>query len=97
MRHLDPILRVSLLVIAGSLGMIATRPFFDSSTALAQSARFDHVNIISAVFLYKGQQGILVLDRRNANVWFIPKRDEAYQNPVFVTKLPFENLDRAPQ
>ena len=64
---------------------------------MAQSARFDNVNIVSPVFLYKGQQGLLEMDRRNANVWFIPKVNDQFGTPTFVLRLPFEKLDQAPQ
>ena len=93
----DRFLKVSTRMVAGFLGLIATRPFFNPpATAQAQSARFEHVYIVSPLFLYKGEQGLLVMDQRNANIWFIPKRDELYQNPVFVTRLPFEKLDQSP-
>jgi hypothetical protein len=94
----DRTLKAILAIIAVFLGIIAMRPFFDPpTTALAQSARFDHVFIASTVFLYKGNQGMLVMDRRNANVWFIPKVSDNFQDPIYVMKLPFEKLDHAPQ
>ena len=94
----DWTLKAILLAIALFLGMIALRPLFEPGTkALAQSARFDHVNIVSPVFLYKGRQGLLVIDKRNANVWFIPKVDDDFKAPVFVLRLPFEKLDQSPQ
>ena len=94
----DRTLKSILAIIALFLGIIALRPLFDPpTTALAQPARFDHVFIASAVFLYKGQQGMLVMDRRNANVWFIPKVSDSFQDPVYVMKLPFDKLDHAPQ
>ncbi len=97
MSKFDRFLTVSLLLIAGFLAMIAIRPLFQpTATARAQSARFEHIYIVSPLFLYKGDQGLLVLDQRNANIWFIPRRDEVYQNPVFVTRLPFEKLDQSP-
>jgi len=49
------------------------------------------------MFLYKGAQGLLVMDRRNANVWFIPKTGDQFGAPVFVIRVPFEKLDQAPQ
>jgi hypothetical protein len=98
MNRVDAYLRVILLAIAVFLGIIAARTLFEPVTnAHAQSAQFDHVTIISAVFLYKGEQGLLVMDRRNANVWFIPRRDEVYQNPVYIMRLPFDKLDQAPR
>jgi hypothetical protein len=94
----DWILKAILMVIALFLGLIAIRPFFDpNASVLAQSAKFDHVFIVSTMFLYKGQMGLLVMDRRNANVWFIPKVNDQFQAPVFVIRVPFEKLDQAPQ
>jgi len=96
--RIDWMVKVTLLLIAGFLGIIAVRPLVEPETkALAQAARFDHVTIVSPVFLYKGEQGLLVLDKRSANVWFIPRRNEVFATPIFLTKLPFEKLDQAPQ
>ena len=87
-----------LAAIAVFLGIIALRPFFAPTVqAMAQTARFDYIHIVSPVFLYKGQQGLLVLDQRNANVWFIPKVDDQYKTPVFVIRVPFDKLDQSPQ
>lgn len=97
MHHRDWFLKTILLTIALFLGMIALRPFFDPVRALAQSARFDYVHIVSPLYLYKGQQGLLVLDQRNANVWFIPRVDNQFKPPVFVIRAPFEKLDQTPQ
>lgn len=94
----DLFIKVTLLAIAFFLGVIALHPFFEPPlTVQAQGARFDHVFILSATFLYKGAQGLLVMDKRNGNVWFIPKVNDGFQDPVFVIRLPFEKLDRAPQ
>ncbi|HTP31652.1 MAG TPA: hypothetical protein VMJ75_05725 [Candidatus Acidoferrales bacterium] len=93
----DWTLKTILLLIAAFLGMIALRPVIEPAGVMAQSARFDHVVIVSPMFLYKGRQGLLVMDKRNANVWFIPKVDDDFKDPVFVLKLPFEKLDQTPQ
>jgi hypothetical protein len=91
----DWTLKAILALIALFLGLIAIRPLFDpATTVLAQAAKFDHVYIVSPVFLYKGQQGMLVMDRRNANVWFLPKGDDRFLDPVFVFTVPFEKLDQ---
>jgi hypothetical protein len=37
------------------------------------------------------------MDRRNANVWFIPKANDQFQDPAFVIRMPFEKLVQAPQ
>jgi hypothetical protein len=85
-----------MLVIAIFLGMIALRPYLDPpDTVLAQGARFDHVSVISPSIGYKGAQGVLVMDKRNGNVWFLPKQDDRFLDPVFLTRVPFERLDQA--
>ena len=97
MTKLDRTVKAILLAIAVFLGIIALRPLLEPTrTAMAQAARFEHVQIISPLFLYKGNQGILVLDQRNANIWFIPKVNEVYQPPTFVMRLPFDKLDQGP-
>jgi hypothetical protein len=95
MHRLDRTSRAAILAIAVFLGVIALRPFFDPPVeALAQTARFDHVFIVSAMFLYNGKQGLLVMDKRNANVWFFPRDGDSIRDPVLVTRLPFEKLDQ---
>ena len=91
-----------LLVIAGFLGMIALRPYFAPQTKVAaDSNRFDYVNVISPVFLYNGKQGILLMDHRNGNVWFVPRNGDnmkvAYDDPAFVLHIPLEKLDQSPR
>ena len=91
----DRTVKVALVVIAIILGVQLLRSFIDPvPNVLAQSARFDHVLIVSAGFLYKGQQGLLVLDKRNGNVWFYPKVTDTFQDPVFVMRMQFEKLDQ---
>ena len=98
MPRMDWTTRIALLAIALFLGVIALRPLFEPPTAVqAQASRFDHVFIVSAVFLYKGQQGLLVMDKRNGNVWFIQRSGEQFADPVFVLRMPWEKLDQAPQ
>jgi len=103
MPKVDFTLRITLALIAIFLGMIALRPFVSPTTnVMADAARFDHVFIASAGFLYKGDQGLLVMDRRNGNVWFIPKQTNggggavSFGDPVFLVRVPFEKLDQAP-
>lgn len=98
MQPFDRTLKAILTTIALFLGIIAIRPIFDPANhVLAQAARFDHVQIVSAVFLYKGQQGLLLLDKRNAKVWFMPKANDQFQDPVLILRLPFEKLDQGQQ
>ena len=65
-------------------------------TVHAQAARFDHITIVSSLFLYDGERGLLLLDKRNGNVWFMPQRDKAYGDPSFILRVPFEQLDQQP-
>jgi hypothetical protein len=98
MRGIARTSRAALLAIAVFLGIIALQPFFAPPTKVqAQAARFDHVFIVATTFLYKGAQGLLVMDRRNGNLWFIPKAINSFQDPVFITRMQFEKLDNAPQ
>jgi hypothetical protein len=88
---------VLLAVIAAFLGIVAIRPYVEPLPPVyAQAARFDHVTILATTFLYKGQQGLLLLDRRNGNVWFVPRQDDAFKDPVFVMRMQFEKLDQSP-
>ena len=94
--------KVALWVLTVVLGIIALRPLSSPDLKVsAESSRFDHINIVSPLFLFKGAQGLLVLDRRNGNVWFIGKHademDLRYREPVFVTQIPFEKLDQPPR
>lgn len=97
----DRILHVLLLAIAICLGIIAVRPYVHpEQTALAADARFDHVFVVSAVFLYKGNQGVLLMDKRNGNIWFSAKGNAevlSYEAPVFIVRLPLDKLDAGPQ
>ncbi len=90
--------KAMLVVIALLLGVIALRPYVAPDLAVsAQSARYDHIYIAASGFLYKGQQGLLVMDKRNANIWFIPRANDRFLSPVFLLQLPLDKLDDAPQ
>lgn len=101
--RIDWTFRVILLAIAVSLGVIALRPLvYPSREVLAQATRFDHISIVSPTFLYKGAQGLLLMDKRNGNVWFIPKGNDSSQAPFsappsYMFRIPFERLDSPPQ
>jgi hypothetical protein len=94
-------LHVLLLVIALCLGIIALRPYVHpEQTALAFTGRFDHADIVSPMFLYKGNQGVLLWGKRNGNIWFVGRGDDlglTFIDPVFIARLPLEKLDEAPQ
>ena len=98
MQRVDWTTKLVSWLIALFLGIIASRSLFEPMPAVqAQAARFDHVTILATTFLYKGQQGLLLLDRRNGNVWFVPKQDDVFKDPLFVMRMQFEKLDQAPQ
>ncbi len=87
----------ALLVASLALIMHLDRP----ARAQADSSRFDHVQIVGTSFLYKGEQGVLALDKRNGNVWFIPRGQDMastwFKDPVFLIRVPLEKLDNPPQ
>ena len=92
----------ALWLIAAFLGIIALRPLYNPAAAVsADASKFDHISIVAPVFLYKGQQGLLLMDKRNANIWFIGKGNDQmtlkYGDPVFVTQIPLDKLDHAPR
>jgi hypothetical protein len=95
-------LKLAMMAIALLLGLIASSHLFEPRVKVqAEGARFDHVTIVSTTFIHKGQMGLLLLDRRNGNVWFIQRStDESrlvpFDEPVFLVRVPFEKLDQAP-
>jgi len=93
----DCTLRLLLLLIALFLGVKTFQPdWIPIQTAHAQTAQFDHITVVSALFLHQGQQGLLLLDKRNGNVWFMPRKDGSYDDPQFLFRVAFEKLDRQP-
>lgn len=94
----DSKLRALLVAVVLLLAVIAFRPGASLvPTAYAQTAQFDHVTIVAPLFLHRGEQGILLLDKRNGNVWFMPRRSGSYADPQFLVRLPFEKLDQQPR
>ena len=83
------------------LAIIVARPYLAPELRVsADSGRFDYVHIVSPVYLYQGRQGILLLDKRNGNVWFIPKGDDvniSFRDPLFIVRIPLEKLDQTPR
>lgn len=92
----DWTVKLLLYLILFLMGVGAFRP--DGTlvqTVHAQGSRFDHVTIVSPVYLHQGQEGLLLLDRRNGNVWFMPRKIQSqgsYDNPRFLFRVPFEQL-----
>lgn len=94
----DWALKSMLLAIAVFLGMIAVRSYVaPEQNVKADSGQFDYVQIISAQFIYNGATGVLLLDKRNGNVWFTERNADnmrfAFKDPVFVVRVPLEKLD----
>ena len=92
----------ALWLIALFLAIIALRPLYRPDvSASAESPRFDHIYVVAPVFIYKGQQGLLLMDKRNGNIWFIGRGSDQltlkYGEPAFVTQVPLEKLDQAPR
>ena len=88
-------LYATLIIVVLMLALLVMRT--SPASVSADSGRFDYVHVISPAYLYQGNQGVLVLDKRNGNVWFFGKGDEmkvTFRDPVLVTKLPLEKLDQ---
>jgi len=94
----DTTAKALLFVIALLLATIAFRQHGSIETSVhAQTARFDHIHVIAANYLYKGEPGMLMLDKRNGNVWFMQRKGVLeFDEPVFLIHIPFEKLDQAP-
>ena len=74
--------------------MLALKPYVATTPVVrAADSRFDHIYIASTQFLYKGMRGLLVMDKRNASVWFFEYRENGFKDPVLITRIPFEKLD----
>jgi len=101
MQKPDWFVKLALALTLLLLGMIAARPFFLAEVKVsADTGQFDYVTIISAGFLYQGNQGVLLLDRRNGNVWFIGKgsgMEISFKDPIFVVRLPLEKMNQTPR
>ncbi len=98
---MDRTTRILLIVVTVLLGVIALelrtpRP----ERVYADSSRFDHIQVIATNFLIGGNPGVLVLDKRNGNVWFIPRGQDMdkfwFKEPMFLIRVPFEKLDQVP-
>lgn len=93
------VMMTAIMLLAGV--MLVERLSEPHVRVQAEAARFDYVQIVSTAFIYKGQLGLLLLDRRNGNVWFAQKsNDESgrppFDDPVFLFRAPFEKLDQTP-
>ena len=93
--------RMILAVIAILLAVIAVelrtaRP----QSVFADSSRFDHVQVVATSFVFGGNTGLVLLDKRNGNVWFLPRGQDMaktwFKEPVFLIRVPFEKLDQPP-
>jgi len=94
----DRSLRAALLLVMLLLGVLLLRPYFRPEVnASADSGRFDSIVIVSVGFLYQGNQGVLLLDKRNGNMWFIGRGNDTttpFRDPVLLARLPLEKLDQ---
>jgi hypothetical protein len=94
-------LKAVLVTAAFFVGIIALKSYLESPARVrADSARFDHVQIVASAFLYNGNQGMLVLDKRNGNVWFLARMQDTkktwFKDPTFLLRVPLEKLDEPP-
>ena len=100
MRGSDSTSKWLLLVIALLLAIIAVRLLWSPNVSVSAQSGFEHVYLLSSGFLYQGNTGVLLMDKRNANVWFLPRNTQgtaAFKDPIFILRLPLEKLDQPPR
>ena len=101
MNAFDRNLRATLLLIVLLLGVVVLQLVFRPAVkASADSGAFDSITIVSVGFLFQGNQGVLLLDKRNGNLWFIGRGNDKgipFKDPVFLARLPLDKLDQAPR
>ncbi|MBI4889750.1 MAG: hypothetical protein HY821_03930 [Acidobacteria bacterium] len=92
-------LRLLLGAIAALLAIIAVRPFVEPGIVAHAESRFDYVQVLSTSWMRNGRPGILLMDRRNGNVWHMATQSDrgpGLGDPQFILRVPFEKLDQTP-
>jgi hypothetical protein len=102
MKQTNRTLTAMLGTIAVLLGLIALELYLGRAPKVyADTGRFDYVHVLGTSFIYNGSPGVLLLDKRNGNVWFIPRGQDMkqswFKDPVFVIRVPLEKLDEQPR
>jgi hypothetical protein len=73
-------------------------PFFGSPPSIeVRPTGFDNVFIARSISRHIVQQGMQVMDRRDANVWCIPIKEERSKTLVFLIQPGLNKLDHPPQ
>lgn len=100
MNELNGIVRTWLLITVLLLSILVVQSFVSPRAHVSANADgFAYVEILSSGYLYQGHQGVLLMDRRNGNIWFMARGNEfklTFKDPVFLIRLPLEKLDQAP-
>lgn len=94
----DRTTKLLLAAIVLLLAIQAFRPLLQPAVTVFADSRFDHVSVLATNWLRKGRPGVLLMDRRNGNIWFMETPREqgaAFGEPDFVVRVPFEKLDQA--
>ena len=101
MSQLDRTTKVFLMLITALLALIALQQRTGPPERVyADTSRFDHVQVVATSFVFAGNPGMLVLDKRNGNVWFIARGQDMqkawFKDPMFLIRVPFDKLDQPP-
>jgi hypothetical protein len=70
--------------------------YFPPSGDFATSSRIDYVYVLSPDYVYRGANGVLLMDKRNGNIWFFANGSNTemrFSDPVLVSRLRLEQLD----
>ena len=100
MSGLNGFLKAAFTLACLIVSVVAIESYRTQERVHAQTNRFDYIYVVSPVYLYKGQQGVLLADMRNGNIWFVGKSKDfetKFEDPVFITRLPLEKLDATPR
>jgi hypothetical protein len=108
---LDTVTRISLLVIAIALSVIAFRPLLFPAVGLAQTFQPAPVYIEPGVTSLRSANGDVlgkvVVDLRNGNIWGFPTLNRSpyptspsgppVSSPIYLGKYDLSAMDRPPQ
>lgn len=88
----DTFVKVTMVLIALFLGIIALRPFFEIGSASANpGGKFDYIQVWCSSCSFPGlpREGhFIILDSRNGNIWVYSDKAMAGQaNPLLYGKL----------
>jgi hypothetical protein len=96
-RTIPPLRETVLILLVLLVVLLGFQAYSKPAGAYADSNRLTYVDVISTAYVYRGTQGVVVMDKRNGNLWFFANStsfDMPFSDPVLISRLPIEKLDR---